>query len=94
MAFDLRELEGVLRDRLAEHPDSSYSVSLMSDGELAQRKLMEEAFELCLELGRERRDDRRVVEEATDLLFHVVAALVGAGLGVDEVLSELERRRG
>jgi phosphoribosyl-ATP pyrophosphohydrolase len=91
--MQLAELEGVLRGRLRDAPAGSYSVTLLADPEKAQRKIMEEAFELCLELGRRPRDDRRVAEEAADVLFHVIAALVGAGVALDEVMTELAARR-
>lgn len=94
----LSEVEAVLRDRLEQAPAGSYSATLLGDPELASRKIMEEAFELCLELGRGSAggapDRQRVAEEAADVLFHVLAGLVGAGVGLQEVLAELEARRG
>lgn len=92
----LDAIEAVLRDRLRAAPPGSYSATLLRDPLLAQRKIMEEAFELCLELGRGAGDGvvhERVTAEAADLLFHVLAGLVGAGVGLDAVLAELERRR-
>lgn len=96
--MDLADLETVLCERLArlhagEAPEGSYSVTLLADAERAQRKIMEEAFELCLELGRDEVDPARTAEEAADLLFHVLAGLVGAGVSVQRVMDELERRR-
>nr|MBA2530192.1 phosphoribosyl-ATP diphosphatase [Euzebyales bacterium] len=72
----------------------SYSATLLADPELARRKIMEEAFEVCLELGRTPVQQRRVAAEAADLVFHLLAGLVGAGVGWDAVLAELEERRG
>lgn len=92
----LAELEAVLRDRLRTRPSGSYSVRLLSDVEAVQRKIVEEAFEVCLELGRAGRDDfsrERVAAEAADLLFHLLAGLVGAGVPFEDVLGELARRR-
>ncbi|MBA2578970.1 MAG: phosphoribosyl-ATP diphosphatase [Euzebyaceae bacterium] len=89
----LEQLEAVLRDRLDHPPAGSYSVTLLSDPERAQRKIMEEAFELCLELGRPEVDPARTAEEAADVLFHVLAGLVGAGVGLERVMDSLERRR-
>ncbi|HWB72724.1 MAG TPA: phosphoribosyl-ATP diphosphatase [Egibacteraceae bacterium] len=91
--MDLAQLEAVLRDRRDHPPSGSYSATLLADAEQAQRKIMEETFELCLELGRRPPDARRVAEEAADVLFHLLAGLVGAGVGLDEVLRELEARR-
>jgi phosphoribosyl-ATP pyrophosphohydrolase len=93
----LHEIEAVLRDRLTQRPEGSYSLTLLTDAEKVQRKILEEAFELCLELGRHNRDGfdpQRVAEEAADVVFHVVAGLVGAGVALDDVLAELAERRG
>ncbi len=90
----LAEVETVLRDRLQRRPAGSYSRNLLTDSELARRKIMEEAFELCLELGREPVDVDRTAAEAADLLFHILAGLVGAGVGLVDVLDELAARRG
>lgn len=86
-------LEEVLRDRLRERPAGSYSLTLLTDSTAVRRKIMEEAFELTLELGAEPVDPRRTAEEAADLLFHVLAGLVGAGVPLADVLAELEGRR-
>lgn len=91
-AEPLAALEAVLRDRY-DNPTGSHASRVVHDPELAQRKVMEEAFELCLELGRAPRHEGRVVEEAADVIFHVVAALVGAGVPVERVTAELEARR-
>jgi phosphoribosyl-ATP pyrophosphohydrolase len=90
----LQELEHVLRSRLVDPPSGSYSATLLADPERAQRKIMEEAFELCLELGRGLSVDRhRTAAEAADLIFHLLVGLVGAGVSLDEVWAELEARR-
>ena len=89
----LTELEAVLRDRLTASPEGSYSATLLRDPTTASRKIMEEAFELTLELGAATVDPQRAAEEAADLVFHVLAGLVGAGVGLDAVLTELENRR-
>ena len=89
----LEDIEAVLRDRLAEPVEGSYSLTLLTDSEQAQRKIMEEAFELCLELAREPQDRKRTASEAADLLFHTLAGLVGAGVPLSAVMSELEARR-
>jgi phosphoribosyl-ATP pyrophosphohydrolase len=93
----LHEVEAVLLDRLATRPEGSYSLTLLTDVEKVQRKIVEEAFELCLELGRHGREDfapARVAEEAADVVFHVLAGLVGTGVRLDDVLAALAARRG
>ncbi len=87
------ELEAVLQSRRADPPAGSYTATLFADPERAQRKIMEEAFELCLELGRDPTDRDRTAEEAADLLFHTLVGLVGVGVSIDDVLAVLQRRR-
>ena len=89
----LADLEAVLRDRLVASPEGSYSVTLLTDPTKVSRKIMEEAFELTLELGAAEVSPQRTAEEAADLVFHVLAGLVGAGVRLDAVLGELEKRR-
>lgn len=89
----LPRLEAVLRDRLAERPEGSYSLTLLTDPVAAQRKIMEEAFEVCLELGAPTVETDRTVEEAADLVFHLMAGLVGAGVAWADVEAALERRQ-
>ncbi len=93
MADLLTDLESLLRSRKIEQPDGSYSASLVTDPVTVQRKIMEEAFEVCLELNATTVDRDRVASEAADLLFHLMAGLVGAEVPFDEVLAELARRR-
>jgi phosphoribosyl-ATP pyrophosphohydrolase len=89
----ISELEAVLRQRDADRPAGSYTATLLADRERLQRKIMEEAFETCLELGRAEVDDARVVSEAADLLYHLMVGLVACGLSLDDVIAELARRR-
>jgi phosphoribosyl-ATP pyrophosphohydrolase len=87
------ELEGLLRTRRDDPPEGgSYSASLLQDPERTQRKIMEEAFEVCLELGRPGGSDR-IASEAADLVFHLLVGLVGAGVPWSAVLDELAARR-
>jgi phosphoribosyl-ATP pyrophosphohydrolase len=90
---NLEELETVVRSRRTASPDESYTATLLADPERAQRKIMEEAFEVCLELGRPDTDPERVAEEAADVLYHLVVGLVGVDVPVAEVLAVLEGRR-
>src|SRR5690606_5019300 len=89
----IARLEDVLRERRADRPPGSYSARLFGDVELVQRKLMEEAFETCLELGRDPVDRERAAEEAADLVYHLMVGLVGAGLSLADVVDVLDRRR-
>ena len=91
----LDELESLLFERRTASPEKSYTARLLADGELVQRKIMEEAFEVCLELGRtgDGADAGRTAEEAADLVYHLLVGLVGRGVSWADVLSVLEARR-
>lgn len=89
----LADLEARLQDRRRTRPAGSYTATLFDDPERIQRKVMEEAFETCLELGRATREPERIASEAADLVFHLLVALVEAEVGFDEVLRQLDERR-
>ena len=89
----LEELEGVVRSRRSADPTSSYSAKLLANPELNQRKIMEEAFEGCLELGRSPLNEADLAGEAADVLYHLITGLVGAGVSLEEVFAVLEKRR-
>lgn len=90
----LADLDVFLRARRTEAPEGSYSNRLMTDPVLAQRKIMEEAFEVCLELGAAAPDPAATAEEAADLVFHLLAALVGADVAWADVEAVLRDRHG
>lgn len=89
----LHDLEAVLRSRRDDPPAGSYTAELLADPERIQRKIMEEAFEVCLELGRAEPSAERTAEEAADLVYHLMVGLVGAGVPLDDVLRVLEDRK-
>ena len=71
----------------------SYTAELLADPERIQRKIMEEAFELCLELGRAEPSAERTAEEAADLVYHLMVGLVAAGVPLADVFAVLEGRQ-
>jgi phosphoribosyl-ATP pyrophosphohydrolase len=89
----LDELEEVLQSRRTASPEESYTAQLLADPELAQRKIMEEAFEVCLELGRETNDPSLTAQEAADLIYHLLVGLVAVDVPFADVLAVLEGRR-
>ncbi|MDZ7677579.1 MAG: phosphoribosyl-ATP diphosphatase [Acidimicrobiales bacterium] len=89
----LDDLEAVLRSRRDEPPIGSYTAELLADPERIQRKIMEEAFELCLELGRSEQSPQRTAEEAADVIYHLLVGLVSAGVPLSDVMTVLEDRR-
>lgn len=80
-----------LTDRARDRPDGSYTVRLLDDPNLRIKKLGEETAELIQALVQE--DGPRAVEEAADLLYHTLAALLAQGVTLADLLAELEGRR-
>ncbi len=87
----LRRLWDVLEDRSRERPEGSYTTRLLADENLRLKKLGEETVELVTALIRK---EAQASEEAADLVYHLMVALLAAGRSWDEVLAELDRRRG
>ncbi|MGL5836967.1 MAG: phosphoribosyl-ATP diphosphatase [Sphingorhabdus sp.] len=89
----IERLEAVIRDRKEGDPASSYVASLFAKGrtKIAQ-KVGEEATETIIAALSETAD--KLTGEAADLLFHLAILLADAGLSLDDVFAELERREG
>ena len=68
----------------------SYTRRLLDDRNLRLKKLGEEAAELAVALADS--DRGQAVEEAADLLYHVLVGLRGAGAGLADVEATLDRR--
>jgi phosphoribosyl-ATP pyrophosphohydrolase/phosphoribosyl-AMP cyclohydrolase len=84
-------LDAVLAERKRERPEGSYTVRLLDDENLRLKKLGEETTELVVALARGDRD--QAVQEAADLVYHVMVALRGADVTLAEVMGALETRR-
>jgi phosphoribosyl-ATP pyrophosphohydrolase/phosphoribosyl-AMP cyclohydrolase len=87
----LAALDAVLAERERERPEGSYTVRLLDDENLRLKKLGEETTELVAALARGDRD--QAVQEAADLVYHVLAALRGADVALAAVMEALEKRR-
>ena len=87
----LQELWAVLEERAAARPDESYTARLLGDPNLRIKKLGEESAELVAALALGER--ARVCEEAADLVYHLLVALLASGVSLDDVMRELESRR-
>lgn len=74
-------------------PEGSYTVSLFKAGvpRMAQ-KVGEEAVETVIEAVKG--DDERLIYEASDLIYHLLALLVSKGYGIADLEKELQRRHG
>jgi phosphoribosyl-ATP pyrophosphohydrolase/phosphoribosyl-AMP cyclohydrolase len=87
----LDRLMSVLRSRFAERPAGSYSTYLFNEGrDKILKKVGEEATEVVIAAKGESRE--RLVSEVADLVYHLSALLVEAGVGWEDVYTELEKR--
>ena len=93
MQNTLAELEATIVARKGASPEDSYSARLLHDTELLQRKIVEEAHEVTLELARTVIAKGNMDEECADLLYHVMVGLVSADVAFADVLDVLEARR-
>jgi phosphoribosyl-ATP pyrophosphohydrolase len=85
----LHELCSVIRERRRNFREESYTCLLFQRGrKYIEEKLEEELGELMKARGR-----RAVIEEAADLVYHLLVYLEARGAKWEEVEEELVRRR-
>ena len=84
-------LESIIRDRMERRPSKSYTANLLQQGEkrIAQ-KVGEESIELALAATAGNRSEQ--LEEAADLLFHLLVLLASKGITLAEVTEKLRQR--
>src|SRR5436190_16519107 len=88
----LPALERTVRERERGRPSGSYTVELLDDPQRIGAKVMEEAEELARAAREE--SDRRVEEEAADVLYHLLVLLRSRGRSLASVEQVLDERRG
>jgi len=83
----------VIQERKNADPKKSYVASLLEKGENSiLKKVVEEAGEFCFALKDS--DEKEIVYEAADLVFHTLVALGYKDINPDLVKQELQRRFG
>ena len=93
LAGFLGELDRLVADRAKDKPEGSYTTKLLEDPSLAAGKVVEEAKEVATVLkGRPNPDTLQ--HEAADLLYHLLVACRGKGVGLREIVAELQSRHG
>lgn len=87
----LTTLEIIIRQRLDDMPEDSYTARLIADGDKrVAQKVGEEAIELALAATAGDRNEQ--LEEAADLIFHLLVLLASKGIGLAEVADRLRQR--
>jgi phosphoribosyl-ATP pyrophosphohydrolase/phosphoribosyl-AMP cyclohydrolase len=92
LAF-LKTLSGIVRQRNVERPAGSYTTKLFTEGrQRMAQKVGEEGVEIALAAAAN--DKKGIVNEAADLVFHLMVLLEDAGLSLDDVCETLKERHG
>jgi phosphoribosyl-ATP pyrophosphohydrolase/phosphoribosyl-AMP cyclohydrolase len=88
----IQQLYALIEKRKELRPEGSYTTKLFQAGiDKIVQKLGEEAIETVIAAKND--STRRVVEETSDLLYHLLVMLVEKGVALNEVQEELARRR-
>jgi len=85
------QLETIVQKRLKKGSDESYTAKLAAAGtkRIAQ-KVGEEAVELAL--AATSGDRQEIIDEAADLVYHLVVLLADRGLSLADIAKRLEAR--
>jgi len=89
----LNYLQGLIEGRKQSAADSSYTARLFASGvEKIAQKVGEEAVETVIDAVSGNRD--RMLEEAADLMYHLMVLLSARDLGLKDVENVLRQRHG
>lgn len=89
--FTLSDLEKIVDQRSTASPEESWTAKLFAAGQpKAAKKLGEEAIEAVM--AAVTGDRENLTYEAADVLYHLMVVLKIAGIPLQNVMDELERR--
>ncbi|KEQ03106.1 MULTISPECIES: phosphoribosyl-ATP diphosphatase [Pseudorhizobium] len=89
--FSLADLEQIVATRAQASPDQSWTAKLVAAGQTkAAKKLGEEAVETVIAAVSQ--EPAALVSESADLLYHLMVVLKIAGIPLQDVMDELQRR--
>jgi phosphoribosyl-ATP pyrophosphohydrolase/phosphoribosyl-AMP cyclohydrolase len=89
----LAELESTIAERKSKPVSGSYTNYLLEKGlDKILKKVGEEASEVIIAAKNKQAD--QIAGETSDLLYHLLVMLQETGVGLREVVAELERRHG
>lgn len=87
----LATLEEVIAERVATAPEGSYTAKLLASGrKRVAQKVGEEGLEVALAAADG--SDAEVIDEVSDLLYHVLVLLKARGIKLERVVAELRGR--
>ena len=85
----LEDLINLARQRKQNPVDGSYTNKLLNDKNLNKEKVIEEINELIESVDK----DSNKIYEAADVFYHLIMYLESNNIKIEDVMSELEKRR-
>ncbi len=89
MLNTLESLFKLARERKSSPVDDSYTNKLLSDKSLSKAKVLEEINELIEAVE----EDTNKLHEAADVFYHLVMYLEANNIRIEDVMSELDKRK-
>ena len=89
MLDTLENLFKLARDRKKNPVESSYTSKLLSDKSLSKEKVLEEINELIESVEK----NTNKIHEAADVFYHLIMYLEANDIKIEEVMSELNKRK-
>ena len=87
----LEQLENLIAQRSSAPSGESWTTQLLEKGpEKCAEKFGEEAIELIIEAVKN--DSNGLINEAADVMYHLLVLLKSRGISLSHVMAELERR--
>jgi phosphoribosyl-ATP pyrophosphohydrolase len=89
MLNTLENLIKLARERKLNPVDGSYTNKLLTDKSLSKAKVLEEVNELIEAID----ENSNIIHEAADVFYHLLMYLEANDVKIEEVMSELEKRK-
>ena len=89
MLKTLENLIKVARDRKTSPVEGSYTNKLLNDKSLSKAKVLEEVDELIEAVE----ENSNKIHEAADVFYHLLMYLEANDIKIEDVMSELEKRK-
>ena len=89
MLNTLESLFKLARERKSSPIDGSYTNKLLSDKSLSKEKVLEEINELIEAVE----EDSNKIHEAADVFYHLIMYLEANNIKIEDVMSELDKRK-
>ena len=89
MLNTLENLLNLARERKATPVEGSYTNKLLNDKSLSKEKVLEEINELIEAVEK----DTNKIHEAADVFYHLIVYLEANNIKIEDVMSELDKRK-